>query len=222
MTGVLPSAAASDLAPGRPLPRGRHAAPRAVVRRSQRDRLLAAVADAVSDQGYAATAVADVVARAGVSRKTFYEHFANKEECFLAAYDAGVDVLIASIESAARAAEAGPPAALDAAVRRYLEALAGNPAFARTFLVEILAAGPTALEHRRAVLERFAAMLVGVHGASGETVAPALYQACVGAVHELVTEALLRDGAGGRPAMREPVLDVIVALLLGRTPARAG
>src|SRR5215211_3537803 len=75
-----------------PLPRGRHAAPPEVVWESQRGRMLAAMATAVGEKGYAEVAVADVIARAGVSRKTFYEQFDNKLGCFLAAYDAGVEL----------------------------------------------------------------------------------------------------------------------------------
>src|SRR6516164_10070200 len=82
------------------LPRGRHAAPRPVVREAQRARMLDAMVQSVAEKGYARVAVADVVERAGVSRKTFYEQFANKEECFLAAYDDGVDRLLAAIDAA--------------------------------------------------------------------------------------------------------------------------
>ena len=92
-----------------PLPRGRHAAPREVVWESQRGRLLAAMAEVVASKGYGAVAVRDVIARAGVSRKTFYEHFDNKEECFLAAYDAGVEV-DARRDRATRSAPPRPPA----------------------------------------------------------------------------------------------------------------
>ena len=83
------------------LPRGRHAAPRPVVREAQRVRMLAAMVQAVAEKGYARVAVADVIERAGVSRKTFYEQFANKEDCFLAAYDATVDDLLATIDASA-------------------------------------------------------------------------------------------------------------------------
>src|SRR5258707_2850574 len=96
-----------------PLPRGRHAAPPEVVWESQRGRMLEAMALAVAEKGYAATAVADVIARAGVSRKTFYEHFANREACFLAAYDAGVEALLAAIDEAIAAAPDWQHAAVD-------------------------------------------------------------------------------------------------------------
>src|SRR3954471_9945682 len=123
------------------LPRGRHAAPRAVVRESQRGRMLAAMASAVGEKGYGAVAVADVIARAGVSRKTFYEHFDDKEECFLAAWEAGVEILFAAIAHSQEGAP-GPVERMRASLRAYLETLASEPAFARSFLIEVVAAGP--------------------------------------------------------------------------------
>src|SRR5687768_6636573 len=85
------------------LPRGRHAAAREIVWESQRERMLAAMAEAVAAKGYARVAVADVIALAGVSRKTFYEHFANKDACLLAAFDAGVELLLEAIDEAIHA-----------------------------------------------------------------------------------------------------------------------
>src|SRR3954451_22759007 len=84
----------------RPLPRGPHGLERDVVLASQRGRMLGAMAEAVARKTYAGTTVADVVAGAGVSRKTFYEHFSDKEECFLSAFDAGVDMLLEAITRA--------------------------------------------------------------------------------------------------------------------------
>src|SRR5262249_32203558 len=137
----------------RVLPRGRHAAPREIVAESQRERMLVAMAEACATKGYANVAVADVIERARVSRRSFYEQFANKEDCFLAASDGGVAGLrdeIAPAEGAAR--DHGPPTRLLAAARAgsetYLQLLADNPAFARTFLIEVLGAGPDALARR--------------------------------------------------------------------------
>jgi AcrR family transcriptional regulator len=69
------------------LPRGPHSLTREQVAADQRRRLMAALTDVVADKGYTAATVADVSARAGVSRKAFYEHFANKEACLLETYD---------------------------------------------------------------------------------------------------------------------------------------
>jgi AcrR family transcriptional regulator len=205
------------------LPRGRHAAPPEVVRESQRGRMLAAMAGAVGDKGYGAVAVADVIARAGVSRKTFYEHFDNKEECFLAAYDAGVELMLDAIDAAIRdAAPGGPVAIARAGTARYLQTLATNPAFARTFLVEVLAAGPLALQRRAAVHARFAEQLAAIHRAArGAAFAggrsdppPYVFRACVGAIHELVTDHVRRRGAETLPELLEPLVEVERSLLL--------
>jgi AcrR family transcriptional regulator len=205
----------------RVLPRGRYAAPRAVVAESQRERLLVSMADATAAKSYANVAVADVIERAGVSRRSFYEHFANKEECFLAAYDAGVEALLAAIAEAEAAAD-GPLAGARAGTEVYLQLLADNPAFARTFLIEVLGAGPAALERRDAVHQRFADRLAEGHAAIAAQLgpsaqltmpAPYIYRAAVGAIHELVIDRLLEEGAEALPGLLDAILEVEVRLL---------
>src|SRR4051794_15808445 len=199
------------------LPKGRHAAPPEVVWQSQRGRMLEAIALAVAEKGYGATAVADVIAGAGVSRKTFYEPFANKEACFLAAYDTGVELLLAAIDDAVAAAPDWQRAVTDG-IDAYLETLAANPAFARTFLVEILAAGPAAIERRAAVHARFAEQIAANHRAArAELSALAAvpehrFRACVGATHELVSAHLARERAETLPGLLDALVDVQLAL----------
>jgi AcrR family transcriptional regulator len=206
-----------------PLPRGRHAAPREVVWRSQRGRLLAAMADVVAESGYGAASVADVIARAGVSRKTFYEHFDNKEECFLAAYDAGVEAMLEAIGDAIREAVGTDAAGAAAEVARagtarYLETLAANPAFARTFLVEVPAAGPAALARRAHAHERFAGLLAAsARAAGGRTATPDwAFRACVGAINELVTDHVTTRDAATLPDLLDPLVAIETALLAVR------
>lgn len=204
------------------LPRGRHAAPRRVVRQAQRARMLDAMVEAVSEKGYARVVVADVIERAGVSRKTFYEQFANKEECFLAAYDAGVDSLLTAIDEAL--VELAPDwlAASRRAVEVYLEAMAASPAFARAFLIEVLGAGAEALARRDVVQQRFAEQLAGIHRRARADIPeiPELgehtFRAAVGAVNELVTAHVLERGAPTLPELTDAILDVHLALLVGR------
>jgi AcrR family transcriptional regulator len=210
-------------APLRVLPRGRHAAPREVVAESQRERMLVAMAEACADKGFANVAVADVIERAHVSRRSFYEHFSNKEDCFLAAYDAGVEGLLDEIgaaEEAARGAHGGLLAAARAGSETYLQLLADNPAFARTFLIEVLGAGPEALARRNAVHEQFARRLEEAYATIRATVdgalpapAPFVFRAAVGAIHELVTEKLLSDGPEALPQLLDQVLEVELRLL---------
>ena len=207
------------------LPRGPHGLAREEVLASQRGRMLAAISEAVAEKGYAATTVADVVGRAGVSRKTFYEHFADKEECFLAAWDAGVQTLIETVTTATLEAEGSWKDRLHAGVRAYLETLVAMPAFARTFLIEVLAAGPRALDRRADVHARFAELLRTLHERQRE-VAPELpelpdevFAATVGAVEALVAERV-RQGRTAELAELEPVITYIqVAFLAGHERA---
>jgi AcrR family transcriptional regulator len=166
--------------------------------------------------------VADVIDRAGVSRKTFYEQFTNKQDCFLAAYDAGVDRLLAAIDDTVAAPAPGWLAAARRAVEVYLAAMAASPAFARAFLIEALGAGPEALARRDVVQERFAAQLAAIHRRARAdipdipAVGPHTFRAAVGAVNELVTAHVLERGADTLPELTEPILDVHLALLVGR------
>lgn len=139
------------------LPRHETATWRAQAAASQRDRLLVAMADACVDTGYANTRVADVISRAGVSRRTFYEFFDNLEDCFLATYDRGVEALSEIL--AAALAELPPDVGwretLRSLVRTYLEVLAAEPAFSQFALVEVLAAGRAARDRYLATVDRF-------------------------------------------------------------------
>ena len=78
----------SDTLSSRKLPPGT-GTPREQVVRSQRERLFGAMVAVSSERGYAATTVADLIALSGVSRSAFYEHFANKDECFVATLERG-------------------------------------------------------------------------------------------------------------------------------------
>jgi AcrR family transcriptional regulator len=197
-----------------------------VVLASQRGRMLGAMADAVADKGYAATTVAHVVARAGVSRKTFYEHFRDKEECFLAAFDAGVDLLLAAIVAAQPVGDDGGWIALmRARVRAYLDTLASNPAFARTFLIEVFAAGPRALERRADVLRRFARLFRDLHEEARRqfpelpSVPEPIYVAAVGAINELVSDFAREGRTAELPELEDTLLYLQVALFAGRDTA---
>jgi AcrR family transcriptional regulator len=211
----------------RHLPRGRHAAPREVVRDDQRSRLVDAMAAAVAEKGYDKVAVADVIARAGVSRKSFYELFENKEACFLATYDEGVEEQFTEIEAAMDAAGEDLFAVARAGTRRYLEVFAEHPDYARTCLVEGLSAGAPLLARRDATHARFAAMLARTHAGLRAVspdvpdVPPHVFRAVVGAINELVTVEVAERGPEGLPALDEAVFELLLAMLLGYEQARA-
>src|SRR5262245_33456675 len=143
----------SATAPERRLPRGRHDLPREFVARTQRDRLIDAMARTVATKGYSAP-LTDVCSAAGVSTRAFYEHFADKEECFMATYERGVRLLMASVNGAYD--QAGPwPVRIHRGLEVLLHLLAAEPAFAHLAIVEMLAAGPRARERSRRLLDDF-------------------------------------------------------------------
>jgi AcrR family transcriptional regulator len=188
---------------------------------SHRERLVAGMVAAVSERGYAATTITDVVRHARVSRRTFYEHFPDKEACFLAAYDAVSDEVLAAIEGAT-AEEDDWAGRLVAGVRAYLHALADAPAIARVFTAEILSAGPHALARRRAVLRRFATALRAQVDAAADAGAPIrrigdeTALALTGAVHELVLAELEADRGAALPELEGPIADIIGAVVAAR------
>ena len=224
------SATAARGSAGRALPRGPHRLPRDAVLSSQRGRLLDAMADVVSAKGYTAVTVGDVVGRARVSRKTFYEHFDGREDCFLAAYDAGVDLLVTRIEEA-EARERSFADRVRAGARAYLETLSAEPAFARTFLLEITAAGPRALDRRARVHHLFRARVAALHEDFGVQVAagwedagppPAesLRAALVGGTDELVSDWVRAGRIAELPKLEATLVHLHLSLFAD--PGREG
>jgi AcrR family transcriptional regulator len=131
-----------------PLPAGRHGYSREQVAHHQRERLIAGLAAAVAEKGYAAVTLTDIVKGAKVSRRVFYANFESKEQCFLAAFEVVVDHLRELISAAVEGVEGWPRQAI-AATRAVLAFLAAEPDLARLCLLESRGAGP-------AVAARFA------------------------------------------------------------------
>ena len=142
----------------RGLPRGPHGLARAEVARSQRARLYTATIEAVAGRGWRSTTVADVISLAGVSRRTFYEHFADREACFAATCDSVV-ARSKRLAIEAWSGERGSANRLHAACKALLEDVAAAPARARLVLVESLAGGTGAHEARRLACRAYEQML---------------------------------------------------------------
>jgi AcrR family transcriptional regulator len=155
-----PTVTALPLSGGSPstqhLPKGRHGLSRAFIASNQRERLLDAIANVVAEKGYAGTRVADITEYAGVSRKTFYELFTDKEDCFLAAYDAITALLMDRMARAlAAVARDSWEQQVSALLGEFLRFLAAEPAFAQMCIVEVLGSGPRGLAKRDATIEAF-------------------------------------------------------------------
>ncbi len=214
----MPAGLDSDILLG-PLPAGRHRLGREVVEASQRARLLSAMTEVVTRQPYGEVTVADVVAQAGVSRRTFYEQFPSKLDCLVAAYEDGTDLLIRAI-AAAVAGRQGWRDRLGAGIATYLANLGSSPGFARIFALEIATAGDAALEHRRRVHRRFVGLYRELNATARaedpevRTVADEELLLVVAGTEHLVAEHLHRQNPVELPVLAPVVVSVVSSLLL--------
>jgi AcrR family transcriptional regulator len=180
----------------KPLPRGRHGLSREFIAENQRERLLAAIADSLEEYGYDGTTVAAISSTAGVSKSDFYRHFGSKDECFVFAYEAAVEVLRADVVSACADEDdwaAGICAGLDAA----LGGLAAEPGQANLLLVEGLRAGPGVYGRFQGAVESFVPYLRDGAPAGTRAGRPpgAADEAVVGGIASLVGRRVLAGEA---------------------------
>jgi AcrR family transcriptional regulator len=136
------------------LPPGRHGLPREFVTHNQRERLIAGLAEAVAENGYSGTTIAHITRAAAVSRRTFYEHFSSKDECFVAAYDTVMAELRERVTAAFEETDDWPYA-IKAGIDAMLEFLAAEPSLAKLCMVEALVAGPAVVERYDAAIQSF-------------------------------------------------------------------
>jgi AcrR family transcriptional regulator len=139
-------------------PPGRQRLSREFIARHQRARIVNALAEETMERGYRAVTVADIVRRAGIARNTFYDNFASKEDCFLATQDYAVEEALQRVVEAASDVE-GWEDRLVAGLSAFLKYVAGEPALARTCIVEALSAGPAAQERYEESLQSFVPLL---------------------------------------------------------------
>jgi AcrR family transcriptional regulator len=194
------------------IPRGRHAPPLEVRLEVQRERLLSAAAAVFARHGYAKATAEAISREAGMSKATFYEHFTNKEDAILALFDACAAQLAQRMAEATRVVPEEPESQIRAGGRAFLAALAEEPERARTVLVEIIGAGPRALERRDAMLEHFAALIDAENAAAARKHGTPRFSsphdafAIVGATVELCSRQL-RLGEPKTLQELEPVID---------------
>jgi AcrR family transcriptional regulator len=172
---------------------------------------------AVGEQGYARTTVADVLKRAHVSRETFYEHFADKQECFMSAYEHAADRILGVVNEALSARDEPVMGRLERALRAYLRELAADAAAARTFLLEVYAAGPAAAALRYRVQRRFTEVVDGLLAEDERFRAlPDPEFACrmlIGGIASLVTGRVALGEHATLPSLCTPILKHVASLL---------
>jgi AcrR family transcriptional regulator len=181
-----------------------------------RARLLQAMASVAAAQGLAATSIAAVVAEAGVSKRTFYEHFADKDACFLALYRAASASALRTLRESVQA-ERPWQDQVEHALGAYLAHLAAGPQLIRMLFVEIHHLGPAGATVRREVMQHLADYMLETINADAAVLTPTMAMAAVGGIHELVLQAIERGEAAQLERLTASA-SAVVRLLAGAPP----
>ncbi len=198
MPALSSSGGSTDARRSKPgLPRGPQALPRGEVAAHQRQRLFEAMIQAVDERGFVATTISDLVESAGVSRRTFYEHFENKEQCLLLTYDMLVETLTAHLATVDASAGQGL-ARLEAILKEIFDAAVRRPDAARLVCVELAAAGPSGVQRwaqGSRQLARFIGEVFAQDDGPGGVPEP-VAQAMVGALRKILYSRVRRKRSG--------------------------
>ena len=205
-----PKVAAEDYPPELArLPPGRHGLPREFVVHNQRERLIAGLAEAIAENGYSGTTIAHITRHAAVSRRTFYEHFSSKDECFVAAYDTVMEQLQERVSAGFDSTDDWPHA-VRAGISAMLEFLAAEPHLARLCMVEALVAGPVVVERYDAAIQSFVPYFQsGREGRPPEVLSrlsPTTEEALVGGMVSLISRRII---AGKAEQLEELLPDLV-------------
>ncbi len=186
-------------------------------------RLLRGIAAAVAEKGYAATTIADIVRHAHVSKRTFYEHFPDKQACYLEGYRRGTEHLSRLMLEAGTTTDGPWRERLRAAIGAYLSVLVDSPASTRSFTTGIPAAGPEAVAARRAMHRKTADVLIAIveHVRRDHPelapLRPVIAEAIVGALSELVLNAVAEGRIDALPTLDDPIIELLSAVLTADT-----
>jgi AcrR family transcriptional regulator len=194
--------------------------PRGQVTQIQRSRMLAAAVEAVEDVGYARMTVAQVISRARVSRKTFYDVFADREDCFLAAFEQALSQA-RLIAQEAYAGESSWRDGVRAALARLLMFMDEEPGLAKLCIVEALGAGERVLDRRAKVLEEIAAVIDRGRMVTNATREPpeVTAEGVVGAIFAVLHTRVLEPGEERLTDLLGPLMSMIVLPYLGARAA---
>ena len=192
------------------LPAGRHGLPPEFVSENQRERIITALVDTVAEKGYKGTTVADVTEAAGVSRRTFYEHFSGKEECFLTAYEMIATHIRNSMLAAADVFEEWP-LKVRAALATMIRFLSGEPELARVYAIEAVAAGgEISSRHRESLGGLIEILRAGRPDHGGHPLPEVTEETLVGGLVSLI----VREITAGRTERLDELLPDLIELTL--------
>jgi AcrR family transcriptional regulator len=192
----------------RRLPAGPHGIPPDVVALNQRERLIAAVAEAGAEHGYAETSVAELAHRASVSTATFYKLFAGKRECALEAHGELSERLLKEVDRACGEVE-GREAKVRAGARTVLALFAADAPTARLLTVEVLALGPTGAARNDAAIEAFASRLR--RGPAVESKSSDSEWAAVAGIAMLIGKRVMAGAAAALPELEDELVAMATA-----------
>jgi AcrR family transcriptional regulator len=189
---------------------------RSEVERAQRERLLGAMTHVAATVGYEEATVERVLAEAGVSRRTFYELFEDREDCFVAAYDEAMGRALRAVTDAYLDEEGSPELRLERALETLLELCAADPDCARMCVVEVFAAGPRTRERRAEAMDRLARLAQHALGElrGDDRLDRLTAQALVGAVHELIFPPIDRRDTSALGELASDIMATQVAPLV--------
>jgi len=204
------------------LPPGRHGLPREFVAHNQRERLIAGLAEAVAENGYAGTTIAHITRHAAVSRRTFYEHFNSKDECFVAAYDTVMTELRERVDQAFNEEDEWPQA-IRAGLAAMLGFLTAEPHLARLSMVEALVAGPVVVERYDAAIQSLVPYFeAGRKGRSAEVLAglsPSTEEALIGGMVSLISRRVFADRTEELESLLPDLVEFALTPYLGSSEA---
>jgi AcrR family transcriptional regulator len=209
---------------GAPLPRGRHKLSADTVRASQRERALRAMIECVGEEGWADTTVPDVVARARVSRNSFYEHFVDKTACFLAALDEAAQELLEAMFALATAPDW--ITMLRRGMGVYLTYWRERPALCRAYFVELPFVGTRGLEQREHNFGQFELMFRVLADRAREedpslpALSPLVPRLVVVGITDVVGAAVRAGELDELDTREDELIALIVRLLADDTTAR--
>jgi AcrR family transcriptional regulator len=210
---------ARELAAGKlRLPPGRHGLPRDFVAENQRERLLNGVVEAVAEHGFNETTIGKITNAAKISRRTFYEYFASKEDCFLAAYEM-IDAHVRGSMLAVSAPSEAWPEQVRARLAALLDVLSRDLAVARFFLIEPLAAGGEIAARYRDSMQLLAEA-IRPQSSLSEMDVEVRDQALMGGIATLITRRLNAGEADRLGELLPDLTELALAPYLGRDEAR--
>ena len=178
-----------------------------------RSRLLQGMASVVVEKAFADITVADIVRAAGVSKRSFYEHFDSKEACFLALYSAASASALRTLKAAVSQDQPWQDQ-IEQGLNAYLSTLAAGPGLVRALFIDIHYLGESGAQARRAVMQALADFMVDSTRFAVPVLSPTLAMGAVGAINELILQAIEADRVGHLAELTQPA-STLVRLLTG-------